>query len=168
MTLSRKARVFWPLAVSILVGDYVSKHAAAASLAPPGTPHDVVGTAVRLTLSYNRGAAMGLPLGSHSAQALGFLGLVVVVVLFVWYRRTAADELLLPAALGLLVAGALGNAWQRLLSPGGVVDFIDVGVGTLRFWTFNVADAGLTVGVGLLVIYMWLEGRGVEGGSPDG
>ena len=174
---SRKALIFWPILVGILVADYVTKRLAVASLSPPGTPHRVWGNAVRLTLAYNHGAAMGLPLGSHDAQVLGVLALVVVVVLFGWYRRVEAHEILLPITLGLLVAGALGNAWQRILSSRGVVDFIDLGAGRVRFWAFNVADAALTVGVVLLVIHFWRDDglteeelalRGEEAGGQGG
>src|SRR5262249_34269205 len=58
-------------------------------------------------------------------------------------------------ALGLLIGGAAGNLASRVFSARGVVDFIDVGVGTARFWIFNVADIGVTVGACLLawVIY---------------
>lgn len=43
--------------------------------------------------------------------------------------------------LALVAGGAMGNLIDRLRSPRGVVDFIDVGIGDARFWTFNVADA---------------------------
>jgi signal peptidase II len=56
------------------------------------------------------------------------------------------------AATAFLIAGALGNAWQRLLAPNGVVDFIDVGFGDTRFWVFNIADVAVYVGAGLLLL----------------
>lgn len=40
-----------------------------------------------------------------------------------------------------------------------MVDFIDVGVGTVRFWTFNVADSGVTIGACLLAVVLWMEER---------
>ena len=57
------------------------------------------------------------------------------------YRRTAPDARLRAAALALVAGGAMGNLIDRLRSPRGVVDFINVGIGDARFWTFNVADA---------------------------
>lgn len=160
--MSAKTRAYWLVVATILVADWVTKRAAVAALSPAGTPHRVLGNVVRLTLSYNRGAAMGIPLGSHASGALGILGLVVAVVLWVWYRRTPANRAWLGATLGLLTAGALGNAWERLFAARGVVDFIDVGVGTRRFWTFNVADSALTVGVVLLVLLLEAEDREPE------
>jgi signal peptidase II len=68
-----------------------------------------------------------------------------------------------------VAGGALGNALDRLRSARGVVDFIDVGVGAARFWTFNVADMAITVGAIFLVIALsrpMLEKNGA--GPPDG
>jgi signal peptidase II len=50
------------------------------------------------------------------------------------------------AALGLIAGGALGNLLDRLRWDRGVVDFVDIGLGSVRFWTFNVADVGITCG----------------------
>jgi signal peptidase II len=60
-------------------------------------------------------------------------------------------------ALVLIVAGAIGNLVDRLRWDGGVVDFIDVGVGGWRFWTFNVADSAVTIGAILLALVLWFE-----------
>ncbi len=154
-----KARFFWPTLLFVLVADYVSKRLAVAHLSTAGPPHPVVGELLRLTLSYNRGAAMGLPLGSHVSGFLGVVGLLAAVFLVAWYLRLGGNQILLSSALGLLTGGALGNAWERLFSARGVVDFIDVGVGAHRFWTFNVADSALTVGVVLLLVVFWREDR---------
>jgi signal peptidase II len=61
--------------------------------------------------------------------------------------------------LGLLVAGAVGNVVDRLRSAQGVVDFIEVGIGSYRWPTFNVADSAITVGAIALAVSLWLEGR---------
>jgi signal peptidase II len=53
------------------------------------------------------------------------------------------------------MAGAAGNLLDRLRSARGVIDFIDVGIGSLRFWTFNIADACLTTGAVLLALALW-------------
>ncbi len=57
------------------------------------------------------------------------------------------------------LGGAAGNLIDRLRSGRGVVDFIDLGVGSVRFWTFNVADSGVTIGACLLVVALWIEER---------
>jgi signal peptidase II len=48
-----------------------------------------------------------------------------------------------------------GNLLDRLRSERGVVDFIDLGVGSVRFWTFNVADVGVSIGATLLAVVLW-------------
>jgi signal peptidase II len=53
--------------------------------------------------------------------------------------------------VGLLAGGAVGNLIDRL-AFGYVLDFIDIGVGSLRFWTFNIADAGISLGIVILLV----------------
>ncbi len=157
--MSNKARVFWPTLITVLLADLASKWAAVEFLSTQGPPRDVVGKLLRLALTFNRGAALGLPAGSHGKEILGAVGVLVAVVLFVWYTRSSPDSVLLAFALALVIGGALGNAWERLLSPRGVVDFIDIGIGRTRFWTFNVADMGTSIGAGLLALTLWRSDR---------
>lgn len=78
--------------------------------------------------------------------------MAVLVVLGVLYRRTPPSERSSIVALALTTAGALGNVTDRLKSSRGVVDFIDVGIGTSRFYTFNLADSAVFCGAILLAI----------------
>jgi signal peptidase II len=57
----------------------------------------------------------------------------------------------LTVGIGLLIGGAIGNLIDRV-AFGYVLDFIDVGVGSLRFWTFNIADAGISLGIVILLV----------------
>lgn len=157
--MHRKARVFWPLLFVVLLADCTTKRAAVESLAPAGEPHRVVGDAVRFTLAYNERGAMGLPVGPIGREILGLLAVIVSMGLFMWYRRSSPEDTSVAATAGLLIAGALGNAWQRILSPRGVVDFIDVGWGTYRFWTFNVADVAISAAACLLLVMTVREHR---------
>lgn len=158
MTIPRKARIFWPLLLVVLLADCGTKYAAEEALQFPGTSHDVLGDLLRFTLVYNTGAAMGL-LGSWAKELLGAVGIVATIMFFGWYRRATAGSTALAAALALVIAGALGNAWQRLFVSRGVVDFIDVGYGGTRFWVFNVADIAVHVGAVLLFAVLWREER---------
>ena len=65
-------------------------------------------------------------------------------------------------ALALVCAGAVGNVIDRVRSARGVVDFVDVGIGSARWPTFNVADSAITVGAIALAVSLWLEGRAQE------
>jgi signal peptidase II len=171
MALTPKARRFWPLFCLVLLTDCATKRAAEAHLVPAHVPHELLGELVRLTLAYNPGAAMSLSLGEHSRVGFSLLALTALLVLGQVYRQTSPGDRLAAAGLALIASGALGNLLDRLRSPRGVVDFIDVGIGDLRFWTFNIADIGITCGAILLVLALQRAQRGqseVPGDSAGG
>ena len=152
-----RLRVVLPLALLLLAADCTTKQLAIETLSPEQVPHPVVGDVVRFTLAYNRGAAMSLPLGSP--PVLVALTLVVLTVLGRLLWQTPGDATLRRLAIGLILGGALGNLFSRLLNPRGVVDFIDIGLGAQRFYIFNVADIGVVVGAGLLAWSLHREER---------
>ena len=84
-------------------------------------------------------------------QALVF-GLVSlgVVALIVGYHSRAGRNVYLSVALGLLLGGAIGNLIDRF-RLGYVVDWVDMGIGDIRFWTFNVADSAITIAIIMLI-----------------
>jgi len=115
---------------------------------------------VRFTLTYNPGAAFGMHLGEASRVVFTLLTFVILGFLGRLYRSLPPAERALRLAIAAVMGGAIGNLIDRFRSPLGVVDFIDVGVGDVRFWTFNVADAAVSVGAVLLVLLLWrYEGR---------
>ena len=147
-----KARVFWPFVLALLVTDCATKRAVEHRLAI-GDPKPVVGNVVRFTLSYNTNAAMGFQLGGDSRRlVLSVLTIAALIVLGLLYHRTRPSERLRVIGVALVAGGAVGNLIDRLRSSAGVVDFIDVGVHNVRFWTFNVADMGITAGAVLLLV----------------
>lgn len=139
------------LAVVIIIADRLTKAWATASLAP-GIPRRVGGDFLRFTLNWNQGAAMGTTLGSFSRVGFSIAAIVVLGMLAVFYRRSPVRPTGMQIALGLIAGGAIGNLIDRVSSARGVIDFIDVGIGTARFWTFNVADSAVTCGAVLLAI----------------
>ena len=125
-------------------------------------PVPVLGDFFRLTYIYNPGAAFGLHLGSYSRYIFLALTVVAVVVLFYWYRSTPAHDRLRLVAIASVTGGAIGNLIDRVRSHRGVVDFLDVGLGALRWPVFNVADIAVTTGAILLAISLWKEEQRVE------
>ena len=160
MPWSPRARVFWPILTSLLIADCTTKQLAETYLAPEHTPHEVAGSVVRLTLAHNSGAAMSLSLGRYSRIGFSLAALLALFVLVRLYLATPAHARRRAAALALLVGGAVGNLLNRVLSPRGVTDFIDIGVQSWRFWTFNLADAGITIGAALLLVVLSRERSG--------
>ena len=161
--VSTNGVVFWPVAVLVVLADLVTKALAQAALGPPGWPTPVLGDAVRFTLVYNPGAAFGLHVGPYSRGI--FLALTAVVLRVVWtlYRRTRDRDNARTLACALLSGGAVGNAVDRVRSARGVVDFVDVGAGALRWPTFNMADVAVTTGAALLFAVLWREERAGAG-----
>jgi signal peptidase II len=85
-------------------------------------------------------------------QALLFAAMSLLVIgIIVWYQARAGGNLVVTLALGLLLGGAMGNLADRL-RLGYVVDFVDLGIGSWRFYTFNVADSAITGAVLLLLV----------------
>jgi signal peptidase II len=120
-------------------------------------PIPVLGDFFRLTYIYNRGAAFGLSLGDYSRAIFTVLTIVAVVGLLAWYRSTPLSDRLRLWALSLVTGGAIGNLIDRVRSDRGVVDFLDFGLGNLRWPVFNVADIAVSVGAVLLAISLWRE-----------
>lgn len=147
-----KAYIFWPILITVYALDFITKRLIEAYIGQAHVPHRVVGDFIRFTLAYNKDAAMGLSLGGYSRIGFTLTATAVLIVLGVLYRRTPNEERSSVLALALITAGALGNLTDRLLSSRGVVDFIDVGIGTSRFYTFNVADSAVFCGAILLAI----------------
>lgn len=152
-----KSRWFWPILGTLVLADCSTKELVETALAADPGPHPLMGEWLRVTLAYNPGAAMNLSFGDASRVVFGGFAVAAILALLVLYRRTAPEARLRAASLALVAGGAMGNLLDRLRSPLGVVDFIDVGIGDARFWTFNVADIGVTVGAVLLAMVLWRD-----------
>jgi signal peptidase II len=157
--IPRKARVFWPLLSLLVLADCTTKMLVEARLGP-NVPHEVLGDVVQLTLAYNRGAATGIEVGEWSRPVFTLLAIGILGILATMYRRATAGDRWLALGLALIAGGAIGNLLDRLRSDRGVVDFIDIGVGSYRFWIFNLADMGVVVGATLLGFLLWNRDRG--------
>ncbi len=146
----------------VVLADYLSKEWVVANI-PMYSRRSVIGDVLRLTYTHNPGAAFGMNIGEHSRLFFLALAVVALVALFLIYRATPRQDVLRLIAVALIAAGAIGNILDRLRYEAGVVDFIDVGIGDWRFWTFNVADSAVSVGAVLLLISFWREERRARG-----
>lgn len=101
----------------------------------------------------NTGAAFGM--FQNGSLIFAILAFVVIVAIIYFYPQTEPSDWTLRLAMAMQLAGALGNLIDRLMFEGSVTDFISVG----NFPVFNVADASITVGVGVLLLGVWLKER---------
>ena len=79
----------------------------------------------------------------------------------------APGDSLRLVALALVCGGAVGNLIDRIRTSRGVVDFIDVWIGSFHWPTFNVADMAVSCGAVLLAVVLWQEGKDGEQTSPQ-
>jgi signal peptidase II len=100
---------------------------------------------------WNRGISFGLFGGGSEANAwiLSFIALGIIVGLVFWLRRVQKKVEII--AIGLVIGGAFGNVVDRLRF-GAVADFLDFHLAGYHWPAFNLADAGITIGAGLLIL----------------
>lgn len=155
MFMSTGLRWLW-LVVVVIVLDQLSKHLVMANLVLY-EPLSVM-PSFNLTLAHNRGAAFSFLSSASGWQRWFFVGLALAVstLLLVWLSRLDRRQRLQASALALILGGALGNVWDRMIY-GFVIDFIDVYYGDWHFPVFNVADSAITIGAILLILDALLQ-----------
>jgi signal peptidase II len=166
----------WALFIALALGgaafDLATKSLVFASLGAPGEPgshRPLLGTVLELRTSYNRGALWGF--GStlpHSSLVFAGLSIVAALAIFYWlFVVGAAMDRRLTVALGLIMAGALGNCYDRIVY-GHVRDFVHFSVREIGFDfpIFNFADNMLVLGAGLLML-LALQPEPEPPGSDD-
>jgi signal peptidase II len=117
-------------------------------------PTSYLGGIFRLQYTENTGAFLSL--GSALPSDLRFWGFTILmgIALAGMLAVVLAHRSLHPndiTGLSLIVAGGLGNLIDRALHNGAVIDFMNIGVGSLRTGIFNIADVAIMVGAGLLI-----------------
>ncbi|HLX35014.1 MAG TPA: signal peptidase II [Candidatus Limnocylindrales bacterium] len=150
MTAGVTRRPLWAafagIAMAVIVADQLTKAWLTSSLAP-GQSASVVDDLLRLVYSENAGGLFGLLQGQAAAFAALSIGVMALIVL--WHARSGRSRYI-TVTLGLLLGGAIGNLLDRV-RYGYVVDFVDAGIGTVRWYTFNVADASISLALLLLL-----------------
>lgn len=143
----------------ILILDFVTKRWALEALAG-GRQIQVIEGFLPFTLAYNQGAAFGLSIGSNPRLVFIPITLVALGLLGTLYVRAVRGDYLRLVSLSLVIAGALGNLYDRVRWDRGVVDFVGpMNLGFTDFPIFNVADMSISCGAVLLAISFWIEER---------
>jgi signal peptidase II len=120
---------------------------------------DVLGDFLRYTYIENPGMAFGISIGNKTLFTI--FSIIASVVIFIYLLKTRGDQKYVKLALSFILGGAVGNLIDRILY-GSVVDFVDVGIGELRWPVFNVADAAVTVGMIILIAIILFEKKTTE------
>jgi signal peptidase II len=150
------------VALGVFVVDRVTKTWVTDNI-PVGTARPVAGDYLRIVHTQNTGAAFGLL--PERTTLLSVLSVLAVLAIVYYYRRIASTSWLVSATLGMQLGGAFGNLLDRV-TQGYVVDFVDAGVGDIRFWAFNVADSSIVVGIFMVTLALWYEERGASKTKP--
>ncbi len=149
--------LFWSIAVGGTVFDLVTKSLVFARVGPRGSPPvPIVPNILELHTSENTGALWGFG-ADLPGSSLIFAGLSVIaaaVILYYLFALGAASSRVLTVALGLIMAGAMGNCYDRL-TLGYVRDFVHFHVDPIGFncAIFNFADNMLVIGACTLVLF---------------
>ena len=156
----RRAILVAIVAIVVFVADRIAKILVESNM-PVGSSIDVAGSWIRISHVTNTGAAFGLL--PERTTLLSILSVGAVFAIVFYYRRLAADSRLIAATLGMQLGGAIGNLVDRI-GQGYVVDFVDVGVPDgPRFWSFNVADSSIVVGIIAVTVLLWWQERARAG-----
>lgn len=159
-----KRDFLWKLAYLAIAGavfmiDQMTKAWAARSLRFGGE-WPVIRNFLNFSYAQNAGVAFSMfdQQGDPGRWGLSIVAVVAgVLVLYFFWRTPRSDDRIL-GSLALLLAGIGGNVADRL-RLGFVIDFIDVQFGSWHYPTFNVADAAICIGAGLLIVDVFLSKR---------
>ena len=118
---------------------------------------EILGSFIKFSHVRNPGIAFGISIGEWGV-VVTFLSLFATIFIgyVLWQERF--EHPFIVIGLSLILGGAIGNLIDRssiffVSHYEGVVDFIDVGIGSIRWYTFNIADAAVTVGIILYLMY---------------
>jgi signal peptidase II len=159
---------YYAVAAVVFLLDQLTKQIIDANV-PLKEQISVIGQFFLITHVLNDGAAFSMLPG---AQTLFIAITIIVVIGIIWYieRNRRNGRPLLLTAFALVLGGALGNFIDRTLY-GEVTDFLQFNFGSYTFPIFNVADMGIVIGVGLILLDAVLDirrGRGKTAGALEG
>lgn len=152
-------RLEWWLPLVVVVLDQATKALVRATL-PLHDSVTMIPGFLDFTHVRNTGAAFGM------LNAVDFPGKTILLSLIsagalvgiaMYSAALAADQMLARVGLSLISGGAAGNLIDRI-TGGSVVDFVDAYWRSWHFWTFNIADSAITVGVTVMLLDMLLTG----------
>ena len=149
-TFKYKSLLWFIVTIVMIAVDRITKYYISSSMSL-GEKTSVIDDFFYLTHHTNKGAAWGIFHNADMTFVLGILSVVVSIVLVFIFLRF--DKWPVHLSLAMIISGALGNAYGRILH-GEVTDFLDFYIFGYDFPIFNVADIMVTVGTALLIVFI--------------
>ena len=149
----RKNAAYGLLALALVVADQATK-AVVARYVTLYESLTVIPGFFNITRIHNRGAIFGTFSGTNNSLVFALLtaASLAALAMVVWFfLKTPATDRLMKISLTLIMAGALGNQFDRLVR-GHVIDFLDFHIGTAHWPFFNAADSCITIGACLMLL----------------
>jgi signal peptidase II len=154
--------------VAVIFLDQLTKFWVVSSLAI-GQSHSILGDFLHFRLIYNQGGALGTNLGNSSFYLISSLIILLVVIYLI---ITNINSKIIAYPMAAIAGGAIGNIIDRI-RLGEVIDFLDfdffdiniLGFKIDRWWTFNIADVGITIGMIVLLIHIIFFSKSKKGGA---
>jgi len=154
---------FFLISLPIVLIDLITKKIVKSTFSY-GESVKIIGNFLRFTYIENPGIAFGLFADHHPLKNLILFIIAIFAIFFIIFTFKNSKTRFQRISLSIILGGALGNVLERLFGYiiyfgdfkifyGKVVDFIDIGIGELRWPYFNIADSSITIGVIMLMIY---------------
>ncbi len=146
--------IWFLIMLAVVAADFASKRLVLAFL-DREQPFSVIDGVLRFSYVENRGAAFGM-LDEHRWVFM-LISTVAIVAMIFYLVKFKPESKLACISLSLVIGGGIGNMIDRV-AYGFVVDFIDFcAFPNIWMWVFNIADACVCVGAGMLVLYLVLD-----------
>lgn len=155
--------LYFAVAAFVVIIDQASKKLVWSAFEGTGGT-DLIDGVLRIRLSTNTGAVMGILSGSRPILISVTIISIMALIYFAYRMRYA--PMLKRVCLGLVLGGAFGNLIDRI-ATGKVVDFIDMGIGSHRWPTYNVADMAVTLGALFLITGFAFQKEPIPEGPPE-
>jgi signal peptidase II len=153
--------------IFVFIVDQLSKHWVKSNF-EQYVPVNIIGHYLRFTYCENPGMAFGIKLGGY-VHILTVLSILFTFYIIYYLYQLINEHLLLKLSMSLILGGALGNVYDRvmmILNPenvNGVIDFIDVGLNpSMRWYIFNIADSAITIGIILYLIHSFISEKEIS------
>ena len=171
LKIASKWYLFLIVTVFGFIIDLLTKYWASSKL-PLGIPVKVIGEAAQFLFVYNKAAVFGMDprhfFPSFPLNGFFFVfNTIAMILILIYFNALKKEEKLMQWGISLVMPGALGNLFDRIIHPHlGVVDFIRLGVSETLYWPiFNIADVYVTVAVILICINFAMEGKNKKAGK---